>query len=209
MRTGVPRVIERDRPRLRSVLVTPRATARRRYRAGTAPDDVLFLIHRAPRREGVIERGWGPASSKKSQRSPPRSTPSERDARCGRDDRVRWSRVTQWAYTVAYAAAAYLYLAVRPVLLGRVRVGVLPGIPHHLSAERAVYKPPGREFEGADRVRSGPRDLRRLLDRGEHARRNSSSSRVAVLGRHRARSSPAVCCGATAGGCSARASPAP
>ena len=32
--------------------------------------DALFLIRRALRREGVIERGWGPASSKKSLLSP-------------------------------------------------------------------------------------------------------------------------------------------
>ena len=31
----------------------------------TCTGDVLFWIRRAPRREGVSERGWGPARDKK------------------------------------------------------------------------------------------------------------------------------------------------
>src|SRR6185437_14379234 len=56
--------------------------------------DVLFLIHRAPRREGVIERGWGPARIKKCWPSRARPTPSEREARSDPDDRMRASAVT-------------------------------------------------------------------------------------------------------------------
>src|SRR3954470_18077633 len=45
--------------------------------------DALFQIHRARRREGVIERGWGPARIKKCRPNPSQPTTSKREARCG------------------------------------------------------------------------------------------------------------------------------